>query len=211
LTCNVFYFNRDCPLFYGLFCAHHVTERRWCVLVFCVTICPFITRHLQLSIRQKWTAIARIETGDASRVCCLSAAAEGAFADDAMQLLRTICTGTYHVPADRSLRPYMVATAVTPVAQNVDGSCSIAVQARHFVHRDRDSGLFDGNPSWNQCEAIDLICRAGSVGGSGRSTILCTSLALVSISCIRPELSPILAPQVISYILLVVAVSVLSL
>ncbi len=90
-----------------------------------------VTRHPQLSIRQHWTAIAHAETGDASRVCCLSTAVDASAADDSTQLLRTLCTGTYHVPADRSLRPYMVATAVTPVSQNEDGSCNIAVQASH--------------------------------------------------------------------------------
>lgn len=92
-----------------------------------------ITLHTQLSFRQRWTAIAQTETGDASRICCISTNADGVSADDAMLLLRTLCIGTYHVPADRSLRPYMVATAVTPVAQNADGSCSIAVQARDDV------------------------------------------------------------------------------
>jgi hypothetical protein len=84
--------------------------------------------HAQLTIRQRWTAIAHAETGDASRVCCMSSAADAAAADDAMQLLRTLCTGTYHVPADRSIRPYMVASAVTQLAQNADGSSKIAVQ-----------------------------------------------------------------------------------
>lgn len=104
----------------------------------CVTFHLLITRQPQLSFRQRWTAIAHAETGDTSRVCCLSATADGASAEDAMQLLRILCIGTYHVPADRSLRPYMVATAVTPVAQNADGSCSVAVQASDYVQLSDD-------------------------------------------------------------------------
>lgn len=87
-----------------------------------------VSRRSQLTVRQRWTAIAHAETGDSSRVCCMSSAADAAAADDAMQLLRTLCTGTYHVPADRSIRPYMVASAVTQLAQNADGSSKIAVQ-----------------------------------------------------------------------------------
>ena len=97
-----------------------------------------VTRKPQLTIRQHWTAIAHAETGDSSRVCCLSTVADGATADDSMQLLRTLCTGTYHVPVDRSLRPYMVATAVQLVSQNADGSCNIAVQASDYHNNDDD-------------------------------------------------------------------------
>jgi hypothetical protein len=93
-----------------------------------------VSRHSQLTIRQRWTAIAHAETGDASRVCCMSSAADAAAIDDAMQLLRTLCTGTYHVPVDRSIRPYMVATAVTQVAQNADGSSKVAVQVKDGDH-----------------------------------------------------------------------------
>jgi hypothetical protein len=92
--------------------------------------------HAQLTIRQRWTSIAHAETGDASRVCCMSSAADAAAADDAMQLLRTLCTGTYHVPADRSIRPYMVASAVTQLAQNADGSSKIAVQVTKYDRTD---------------------------------------------------------------------------
>ena len=60
-------------------------------------------RATLLAVRQRWTAIAHAETGESSRVCCV-----GSAADDAQQLLRTLCTGTYHVPADRCLRPYVM-------------------------------------------------------------------------------------------------------
>ena len=84
---------------------------------------PSFYRAQLLAVRQRWTAVAQAETGEGSRVCCV-----GAAADDAQQLLRMLCTGTYHVPADRSIRPYMVASAVTQLAQNADGSSKIAVQ-----------------------------------------------------------------------------------
>jgi hypothetical protein len=116
-----------------------------------VSVCAFsrfairVTRKPQLTIRQHWTAIAHAETGDSSRVCCLSAVADGAAADDSMQLLRTLCTGTYHVPVDRSLRPYMVATAVTPVSQNSDGSCNISVQESDYHNNDDDNCVTESN------------------------------------------------------------------
>ena len=118
---------------------------------------PFLTRLPQLSIRQHWSSIAHIETGDASRVCCV-----GSAADDSLQLLRTLCTGTYHVPADRSLRPYMVATSVTQVAQNAEGGCSIAVQVSEAVaaaavaacFRD-DVGVFFHVSFFKVCPGLD--------------------------------------------------------
>ena len=67
-----------------------------------------------LAVRQRWTAVAQAETGEGSRVCCV-----GAAADDAQQLLRMLCTGTYHVPADRCSRPYLVATSLTQVRVTV--------------------------------------------------------------------------------------------
>ena len=79
----------------------------------------------------------------------------GAAADDAQQLLRMLCTGTYHVPADRCSRPYMVATSVTQVCVAVL-QCASHVSVWRVIWEGRWRRMRTGVAVW-RCRCVLLL------------------------------------------------------
>ena len=86
-------------------------------------------------------------------MCCV-----GAAADDAQQLLRMLCTGTYHVPADRCSRPYMVATSVTQVCV-AELQWASDVRVRRVTWEGRWRRMRTGVAVW-RCRCVLLLVVA---------------------------------------------------